>query len=80
MASVKIIADSSVSLPKELIEGYGIELVPETIIFTNKVYQDGIDLVSQEFYSLLGQVKDFSITPAPSPQDFANAYQMGGCY
>jgi DegV family protein with EDD domain len=44
MAEVKIVADSSVCLPRELIEKYGILLVPEKIIFGNKIYRDGMDL------------------------------------
>ncbi|MBA7675519.1 hypothetical protein ES703_83755 [subsurface metagenome] len=53
MAGVRVVADSSVCLPKELIEQYNIELVPETIIFGTKVYRDGVDLVPQDFYVLL---------------------------
>ena len=75
MAEVKIVADSSVCLPRELIEKYGILLVPETIIFGNKIYRDGIDLVPQDFYILLQQAKDLPTTSAPSPQDFTSAYQ-----
>jgi len=75
MAKVRIVADSSVCLPKELVKKYGIELVPETIIFGSKVYRDGVDLVPHEFYVLLGQAKDLPTTSAPSPQDFMDAYQ-----
>ncbi len=75
MARVRIVADSSVCLPKELIEKYGIELVPETIIFGNKVYRDGVNLVPRDFYILLGQAKDLPTTSAPSPQDFIDVYQ-----
>ena len=46
MAKVKIIADSSVCLPKKLIEEYGIHLVPEIIIFGETVYRDGVNLDS----------------------------------
>lgn len=75
MDKVKIVADSSVCLPKELLERYRIELVPETIIFGNRVYRDGIDLVPQDFYTLLEQAKDLPTTSAPSPQDFIDAFQ-----
>lgn len=74
MVQVKVIADSSVCLPKELIEEYGIHLVPEIIIFGEKVYRDGINLNPRDFYLLLGQAKDLPTTSAPSPQDFYDAY------
>jgi DegV family protein with EDD domain len=75
MAGVRIVADSSVCLPKDLIEKYRIELVPETIIFGSRVYRDGVNLVPRDFYVLLGQAKDLPTTSAPSPQDFIDAYQ-----
>jgi DegV family protein with EDD domain len=75
MAKVRVVADSSVCLPKELIEKYGIELAPETIIFGSTVYRDGVDLVPHDFYIKLGQAKDLPTTSAPSPQDFVDAYQ-----
>jgi DegV family protein with EDD domain len=78
MAGVRIVADSAVCLPKELIEKYRIELVPETIIFGTTVYRDGVDLVPSEFYVKLGKAKDLPTTSAPSPQDFIKAYQKVG--
>ncbi|MBW1732728.1 MAG: DegV family EDD domain-containing protein, partial [Deltaproteobacteria bacterium] len=75
MAEVKIVADSSVCLPRELIEKYGILLVPEKIIFGNKIYRDGVDLYPYGFYTMLQQAKELPTTSAPSPEDFADAYQ-----
>ena len=75
MAGVKIVADSSVALSKELLEKYEVELVPEIIAFGDKVYRDGIDLAPHEFYTLLEQAKEIPTTSAPSPQDFMDAYQ-----
>ena len=74
MGGVKIVADSSVCLPKELISKYSIEIAPQTIYFGNKVYRDGIDLDPQEFYPLLEQANNLPTTSAPSPQDFIDAF------
>jgi DegV family protein with EDD domain len=78
MSGVRVVADSAVCLPKELIKKYNVELVPETIIFGTTVYRDGVDLVPSEFYVKLGQAKDLPITSAPSPQDFIDAFQKVG--
>jgi DegV family protein with EDD domain len=75
MDKVRIVADSSICLPRELIEKYHIELVPETIIFGDRIYRDGVDLDPQEFYKLLSQAEELPTTSAPSPQDFTEAYQ-----
>jgi DegV family protein with EDD domain len=75
LAEVKVIADSSVCLPRELIDRYDITLVPEVIIFGDKVYRDGVDLPHGEFFTLLKQAKELPTTSAPSPRDFSDAYQ-----
>jgi DegV family protein with EDD domain len=75
MTQVKIVADSSVCLPKELIEKYGILLVPEKIIFGGTVYRDGLELDHREFYTMLQQAKELPTTSAPSPQDFSDVYR-----
>lgn len=78
MSGVRVVADSAVCLPKELIKKYKIELVPETIIFGTTVYRDGVDIVPSEFYVKLGEAKDLPTTSAPSPQDFIDAYRKVG--
>jgi len=72
---VRIVADSAICLPNDLLKRYRIELVPETIIFGNTIYRDGVDLNPQEFYTLLEQAPEIPTTSAPSPQDFTRAYQ-----
>jgi DegV family protein with EDD domain len=78
MSGVRVVADSAVCLPKELIKKYNIELVPETIIFGTTIYHDGVDLVPSEFYVKLGKAKELPTTSAPSPQDFIDAFQKVG--
>jgi DegV family protein with EDD domain len=78
MSGVRVVADSAVCLPKELIKKYNIELVPETIIFGTTIYHDGVDLVPSEFYVKLGKAKELPTTSAPSPQDFIDAFHKVG--
>jgi len=75
LAEVKVVTDSAVCLPSELIDEYGIELVPEVIMFGDKAYRDGIDLTRREFFTLLKQANELPTTSASSPQDFIDAYQ-----
>jgi len=56
------------------LEKYGIELVPLTIAFGDKVYRDSIDISPAEFYALLRQAKKPPTTSAPSPSTFLEAY------
>ena len=39
---VAIVTDSSACIPVELVEKYGIGVVPLNVIFGDKTYQDGI--------------------------------------
>ncbi len=50
---IKIICDSMVDIPKEIIEKYDIEVVPLTVIFNGVEYIDGIDIKNKEFYKML---------------------------
>lgn len=48
---VKIIADSTCDLSKELIEKYDIEILPLHIMLGEKEYQDGVNITPDEIYS-----------------------------
>ncbi len=73
--NVAIITDSSACLPKELVEKYEIEIVPLDLIHEGKVYKDGIDITSAEFYKLLSQAKELPTTSAPSPGDYFEVFK-----
>lgn len=61
--TIKIVADSSSDLPAEVIEKYGIEIIPLFINIDGKSYQDGIDLTRESFYS---QLPDMPVHPTTS--------------
>ena len=47
---IKIITDSTCDIPAELIEKYGIDVVPCYLIWGNEQYRDRVDLQPEEFY------------------------------
>lgn len=67
MTKVAIVTDSVACLPKELVEKYGIEMIPVQVIFGQKAYRDGIDITQNQFYSLLKQSETLPTTAAPPP-------------
>jgi len=75
MKKVAIVTDTTACIPQEQVERYGIEVVPMTIIFGDKVYRDGIDINPTEFYTLLRQAKKLPTTSHPSPDHFLDAYR-----
>lgn len=73
--TVKIVTDSSVDLPAQLVEELGITVVPLYVRFGNEVYRDQIDISADEFYQRLQHDPVHPSTTQPTPQDFANAYE-----
>lgn len=48
---VKIISDSTCDLSKDLIERYGVEILPLNILLGEKEYQDGVNITPDEIYA-----------------------------
>ena len=48
---VKIIADSTCDLSKELIEKYNVEILPLNIMLGEKEYRDGVNITPDEIYA-----------------------------
>lgn len=76
MSKVGIVADSAVSIPKELIKEYGIQIVPLVAIFGDKSYRDVIDLKTpDEIFHLIDKSDKFPTSSAPSPSDYLGVYR-----
>jgi len=76
MGRVSIITDSTVCLPREVLERYGIHVVPLLLVVEDRVYRDGVDITPAEFYSLLPRAKKLPTTSSPSPAVFLEAYRQ----
>jgi len=76
MTKVGVVVDSGVSIPEELIKGYGIEVVPLVTVFGDKIYRDRIDLrTPSELFRLIDESDKFPTTSAPSPTDYLENYR-----
>lgn len=67
---VKIVADSTCDLSKELIEKYKIEIVPLHIVLGDKEYLDGVEITPDEIYEWADKHED---TPKTSAVGFDSA-------
>jgi len=72
--SVKIVTDSVADLPPEIASELGITVVPLTVRFGERVFRDGVDLTSEQFYRRLASEQTMPVTSVPSPAIFAEAY------
>ena len=67
---IKITADSTCDLTKELVEKYGIEITPLYIIDGDKTYVDGVDIQPQEIFDLVTASGKLCSTAAVSVSDY----------
>jgi len=76
MNRVAVVTDSIACLPKELVERYGIYIIPITINFGDEIYRDGIDITPSEVYRLLRKAKKLPTTSSPPPGAYLEAYRQ----
>ena len=63
---VKIIADSTCDLSKELIEKYNIRILPLHILLGEDEYEDGVNISAEEIFAWSDENKSTPKTSAPS--------------
>ncbi len=74
MQPVAIVTDSVACLTRELVEQYGIVIVPIRLLVQGKVYRDLVDMTPSEAYELfLQDPESFNTSPA-SPGHYLEAY------
>ena len=71
---IKVVTDSTNDLPPEIIEQYGISVIPMYINIGDRGFQDGIDITRQEFYNRLPHSDPFPTTAAPGIEQFTAVY------
>jgi len=77
-----IVTDSTSDLPTDLIQQFGIEVVPTNLIIEGQQYADGAGISRDDFYARLPDMQVFPTTAAPSIGEFSTRYQKlldSGC-
>lgn len=72
---VAIVTDSVADIPQILVEKYNIKVIPLTVHFGGKSYQDRVDISNQEFYQYIGGAKTLPTTSQPTPAQFIETYR-----
>ena len=70
-----IVTDSTSDLPADLIQRFGIEVVPTILIIEGQQYADGEGISRNDFYARLPGMRQFPTTAAPSIGEFSARYQ-----
>lgn len=75
MSNIRIVTDSTADLTPELVERYGIRVVPLEVLAEGKAYKDKIDITNEEYYEILRSAAVLPTTSQPSPAVFAQTYR-----
>jgi DegV family protein with EDD domain len=74
MSKVAIITDSTAYIPDSMLNGLSIHTVPLQVIFGEQVYEDGITIHPEEFYTRLQMNKVNPSTSQATPASFKKLY------
>jgi DegV family protein with EDD domain len=72
---IRIVTDSTSSLPPALISEYGITIVPYAIQFATESYRDGVDITIDQFETKWREAGTMPKTAIPSPGEFIEVYR-----
>jgi DegV family protein with EDD domain len=75
MPPVKIVVDSTVDLPPELMAELDITVVPCLVRFGDQTFREGVDITRAEFFARLQTGPHFPSTAAPAPGVFEDTYR-----
>lgn len=73
--TVKIVTDSTCDLPQDVLEEYGIRVIPLYVNFGSQSYLDGVELSRREFYEMLPGSDTFPTTAVPGLPAFSKVYE-----
>jgi DegV family protein with EDD domain len=76
MEKIKIITDSTASIPSSILAQYPeIGIVPLYIQFGDQSYKEGVDITHADFFTKLAAASQLPTTSQPSAGDFVEAYK-----
>jgi len=78
MVSVAVVVDSIACLTREMVEQYGIKVLPLNFYVGDRIYRDWVDVTPSEAYELFLKDPDSFKTSSVSPGECIEAYREVG--
>lgn len=75
MSKIAIVTDSTAYMPQDLIKKYSITVTPQILIWGEDTYQDGVDILSEEFFKRLKTAKIMATTSQVTPPTMKSAFE-----
>lgn len=76
MTNVAVLTDSTAYLPAELIDQYGIHVIPAIVLWGSQTLLDGVDITPTEFIRRLREDPIHPTTTQPNPENFLRIYEQ----
>jgi len=70
-----LVTDSASDISREFIEKYNINVIHIYIHYNGKEFKDGVDIDSNQIYTLQKKKKAIFTSSSPSPHDFVQVYE-----
>lgn len=74
VSQVAIVTTSIACVPTDLVREYGINIVPNVLIWEGRVFRSGVDLTPTEVYRRLRETKTLPTSSHPSIGEFEEVY------
>ncbi|HEX2978775.1 MAG TPA: DegV family protein, partial [Anaerolineaceae bacterium] len=71
---VHIFSDSTSDLSPELLERFGVRIIPLSVFIAGKTYQDRVDITPQQLFDLVETQKQLPKTSAPAVSEFIHLF------
>lgn len=78
MSQVAVVTDSTAYLPADLIEQWGIQVVPLQIVLGTRTGDEGVDVLPAQVAAALAERRSAVTTSRPAPARFVEAYRSAG--
>ncbi|HEY3345354.1 MAG TPA: DegV family protein [Anaerolineaceae bacterium] len=75
MHKVAVVIDSTANIPQSLLDQYHIHVLPQTLVWDNVTYRDGIDISPDQFYERLSTSRTIPTTSQVTPAQFLAVYE-----
>ncbi len=72
---IKIVSNSSINLPQEIVDALDITLVPAYVVFGEEELRENVDISTGDVLARLEADHSFPMTSQPPPADFEAAYR-----
>lgn len=72
---IKVATDSVANLPADVVQAFGIAVIPTYVSFGREMLRDGVDITPTEFYQRLAASAQLPSTAQPSVDDFEQFYR-----